>query len=555
MDSVFGSVDDEPHQPAQDNAHSLARTFASDIPASTWSLAPPSSSDVEATLAAHEQRINNLEWRVLFKGSESTASTTLAPTPTSASTTMLTPATAVAATTLHTMAPSSTNSSRATSAGSAASAGAWASALASAPAVVCPLGCRNRTGFDAKASSADVARHAKSRYHVEAALGLATAAGLSGALLFCACTSATPAAAAIELPSALGVRNDMIASLFTSVARQMMCCNKACMRLRQPAASADADALRQARQQAATILSGILNEDGKRKRRRDYVARVTRVVRSSNDDDDDSDDDSDNNSRNKHNNERNDVGVSNSYIDADAHTHKNNNNNNNFDDAAGAGSADVYGESEVRGDQTVAIEFAANTRFATPGVCYLLLDHERGQLRVQQERPTTGGGAHFHVAHVARMHRWHERVVHFAPSRHELWRSHVAVADHGFVDAFVLVHAGIVLPRTLDADARHALFERIACDEWLLCAGRSDGWLELIRRDDLDAAGATLAHLLPLPLSHLQPHAVRLYDARARPSLMLMSSAESVPIRQDRPFDVHMQVLQAVCAFVYICCD
>lgn len=65
--------------------------------------------------------------------------------------------------------------------------------------------------------------------------------------------------------------------------------------------------------------------------------------------------------------------------------------------------AEFVDDGTVRGDQTVAIEFAR--RFSTPGLCYVVFDHVTNQLRVQQERPSQSY-AIFHCAHVARMHRW-----------------------------------------------------------------------------------------------------------------------------------------------------
>jgi hypothetical protein len=176
----------------------------------------------------------------------------------------------------------------------------------------------------------------------------------------------------------------------------------------------------------------------------------------------------------------------------------------------------------VQGDQTVAIAFAADQRFDTPGAAYVLLDAVRNQLTVQMVRPPLDRP--FHVVHVARQQRWMEHVIHFAPRVHALWQTHVAVADGGFVDAFVLLHPqiGASAASIESAAFRRELHERIACDEWLLCAGRDDGWLELVRRDDLGALPPTL---IPLPLSHLMPHTVRLYDAAMRPALPLMSDA------------------------------
>lgn len=55
-----------------------------------------------------------------------------------------------------------------------------------------------------------------------------------------------------------------------------------------------------------------------------------------------------------------------------------------------------------------------------------------------------------------------EKVIHYAPSQHEFWNTHVAVADSGFVDAFVLVHPSVpVRPNAstgeLDAATRQAI--------------------------------------------------------------------------------------------------
>ena len=87
----------------------------------------------------------------------------------------------------------------------------------------------------------------------------------------------------------------------------------------------------------------------------------------------------------------------------------------------------------------------------------------------------------FYVAHVARTHRWLQHVTHFAPNRQEFWQSHVAVATSGFVDAFAVVSKDVDIDLKIDTEldnaAREKLIANIACDEVLLCAGRSDGWM------------------------------------------------------------------------------
>jgi hypothetical protein len=181
------------------------------------------------------------------------------------------------------------------------------------------------------------------------------------------------------------------------------------------------------------------------------------------------------------------------------------------------------------GDQTVAVAFAAD-KFSTPGAVYVVFDAANNQLRVQMKRPTVST---FHVAHVARMHRWMRHVLHFAPSHHKLWDSHVAVADSGFIDAFVIASSSDIGDIDSAAD-RELLHTRIASGELVLCAGRSDGWLELVQ-----ATSATERTRIALPLSHLQPHSFRRFDAQARPSLPLLSDSHAAPLSQ--PFDVRMQ--------------
>lgn len=187
-------------------------------------------------------------------------------------------------------------------------------------------------------------------------------------------------------------------------------------------------------------------------------------------------------------------------------------------------------EAALPGDRTVAIAFAGGRAFRSPGAVYLTFDAASNQLRVQLERPAAAQP--FHVAHVARSHRWMQQVTHFAPSMHKLWESHVAVADTGFVDAFVLVHPDVPLG-ALDLDgasARELLHERICCDEWLLCTGRDDGWLELIRAADLPLR----PQLVPLPLAHIQPHQFRRFNAAATPpTLPIMSESEPLVVPAD----------------------
>ena len=125
----------------------------------------------------------------------------------------------------------------------------------------------------------------------------------------------------------------------------------------------------------------------------------------------------------------------------------------------------------------MALEFGE--QFATPGCVYLTFAADQNQLLVQRQRPADN--APFYVAHVARTHRWLKQVTHFAPSRQSFWRSHVAVATGGFVDAFAIMHESVPLAlannKPIDAALRDQLIGKIMCDELILCAGRSDGWL------------------------------------------------------------------------------
>lgn len=182
----------------------------------------------------------------------------------------------------------------------------------------------------------------------------------------------------------------------------------------------------------------------------------------------------------------------------------------------------------LRGDQAVAVAFAS-AKFSTPGAVYCVFDASDNQLRVQMKRPET---TTFHVAHVARMHRWMRHVLHFVPHQHKLWDTHVAVADSGFIDAFVLAKASDVGDVDNAVD-RERLHQRIAAGELVLCAGRSDGWLELA-----SVASPSLQSRIALPLAHLQPHSFRRFDAHAQPSLPLLSEGQGVPLST---FDVRMQ--------------
>jgi hypothetical protein len=180
----------------------------------------------------------------------------------------------------------------------------------------------------------------------------------------------------------------------------------------------------------------------------------------------------------------------------------------------------------------VAVAFGRD-KFSTPGAVYVVFDATTNQLRVQMKRPEIDGKpTSFHVAHVARMHRWMKHVLHFAPHRHKLWDSHVAVADSGFIDAFVLATAADV--GDIDnVDDRERLYQRLASGELALCAGRSDGWLELVPVGEVARQSSRIA----LPLTHLQPHTFRRFDAQAQPSLPLVSERQA-PLPQ---FDVRMQ--------------
>jgi len=185
----------------------------------------------------------------------------------------------------------------------------------------------------------------------------------------------------------------------------------------------------------------------------------------------------------------------------------------------------------LRGDRAVAIALHGEHPFASPGACYVVYDTAANQLRVQQALPTDPTVA-FHVAHVARAHRWMEHIVHFDATSHTLWQTHVPVAEAGFVDLFVLVDPSLVpsLPvdaatREIGGPARALLYDKISSGEWTLCAGRSDGWLEL------RCAGA-VGDLIALPLSHFQLHSARVYDRHAPPTLLLASEARAASLTQ-----------------------
>jgi hypothetical protein len=352
----------------------------------------------------------------------------------------------------------------------------------------CPMDeCINRTGVDDKSPARDIVRHVRSRMHVEAALKLKPSTIHHDSVDFCVCETRDDSVT-VDIAAALGVqRNKEISSFFldASAHQQVICARRSCLRVVPPDSAAARDAFASARRRAADFLvSFVFSSDGSRKRRRQI---------------------------------------------------KQSSHRGNTDGAASGGGDSPEGD-ELRGDQAVAIEFAA--RFSTPGACYLVFDAKLSQLRVQRERPAASGNSPFHVAHVARMHRWMEHVVHYAPRRHQFWHTHAAVADAGFVDAFVLVQPRVAVPASLDVDARRQLYERIVSEEVVLCAGRSDGWLELVRAADL-ADDKSLAHLIPLSLTHLQPHSFRLYDADAQPTLPLISEASA---NAPTPtFDVRLQ--------------
>lgn len=182
----------------------------------------------------------------------------------------------------------------------------------------------------------------------------------------------------------------------------------------------------------------------------------------------------------------------------------------------------------LRGDRAVALALG-EAPFASPGVCYVFYDTTANQLRVQQALPADPAQTAFHVAHVARAHRW-EHIVHFDDQTHTLWQSHVPVAEVGFVDTFVVVDARVqtslhvdVGVCQLDGPTRQLLFNNITSGDWLLCAGRSDGWLELRCCDDV-------GNLIALPLSHLQLHSARVYDRDAPPSLLLASEGRAASL-------------------------
>ncbi len=337
----------------------------------------------------------------------------------------------------------------------------------------CPFAaCSNRTGFLVNGGRQAPPSHTVK--HVKSKKHVEAALSLAGAhrdLLVCACQPPTAPTTLDPQP----YLSDVYRAALAPIAKITICTHRACMRL-VVANAADLAALRDAVDRAKRGTG----------RKRAFVNR--------------SDDDAD------------------VHVDVDA--------DDDHDDD--------HGDDELRGDQTVAIEFGA-VKFQTPGAVYVLYDAARNQLRVQMERPATNQP--FHVAHVARMHRWMTHVIHLSPQHQQMWTTHAAVADAGFVDAFVVVSArvGLGAPAALTESARQALHDGIASGRLVLCAGRSDGWLDLLPRDDVGAAH------IALPLAHLHPHTIRMFDANAQPSLPLLSTPTARAVAGAATFDVRMR--------------
>jgi hypothetical protein len=353
-------------------------------------------------------------------------------------------------------------------------------AAASFTAALCPiLGCGNSTGLGARSSPSDLRKHLALRAHVEAVLCLSPPTifrQTSGHnLQMCSCDVNSAFVLDVGHQLSLRKRNNGISDFFRQVEADALhlCQNKACLGVKKT---------------TPLLLRAVaVTQQHLRDKVYASAAKPHKRARSPQD-------------------------------DAQAEQEVDNANDN---------------DDELSGDQTVAVAFGRE-KFSTPGAVYVLFDAANNQLRVQMKRPDIDGKpVSFHVAHVARMHRWMKHVLHFAPRRHKLWDTHVAVADSGFIDAFVLASASDV--GDIDnGDDRERLYQRMAAGELVLCAGRSDGWLDLVPAADVALQPSRIA----LPLTHLQPHTFRRFDAQAQPSLPLMSERQA-PLQQQ--FDVRMQ--------------
>jgi hypothetical protein len=134
-----------------------------------------------------------------------------------------------------------------------------------------------------------------------------------------------------------------------------------------------------------------------------------------------------------------------------------------------------HGANRRFGDYPVCIL----STIASPGGGYVV--RENNAAKAVRERPSDDKV--FLVADVARLQRWMPHITHH--NGQQLGVDAVPVAMHGFVDRFVVALCD--LPRDaedeIDFDELHSL---VMSSELVLCAGRSDGWYELRRQNELD---------------------------------------------------------------------
>jgi hypothetical protein len=176
-------------------------------------------------------------------------------------------------------------------------------------------------------------------------------------------------------------------------------------------------------------------------------------------------------------------------------------------------------ESHGEGDFAVAI---AST-IAQPGACYLVF--RANQLHAVLERPR--GDEPFHIADVGRLQRWMSYITHLAAGQ-RIGKTHIPVAMHGFVDWFVIVMCD--LRRTSDTGAIDvdSLRGDLMSGKVVVCSGRSDGWRELRRANDMDSLA------LPMDPSKFAALSVRVHEPDAETMMLATGEIHKVDVKKQR---------------------
>jgi hypothetical protein len=176
---------------------------------------------------------------------------------------------------------------------------------------------------------------------------------------------------------------------------------------------------------------------------------------------------------------------------------------------------------ESHGDGDFAVAIAST--IAQPGACYLVF--RANQLHAVLERPR--GDEPFHIADVGRLQRWMSYITHLAAGQ-RIGETHIPVAMHGFVDWFVIVMCDLCRTSDTGAIDVDSLCYDLMSGEVVVCSGRSDGWRELRRANEVDSLA------LPMDPSLFAVVSMRVHDPAAESMMLATGEIHQVDVNEER---------------------